>query len=91
MTVADNETAAPTAIDAVEGDTMIVVATGGADATVTLEAPDCPEHVAVIVADPVATPVTAPPALTVALAALLVDHVTLCPLITLPCASFTDA
>jgi hypothetical protein len=49
-----------------------------------LDVPDFPPEVAVIVADPAATPVTTPLADAVATAALLVDHVTLCPLITLP-------
>jgi hypothetical protein len=45
--------------------------------------PDFPAQVAVIVAEPAATPVTTPFAFTVA-AALSLDHVTVCPLITLP-------
>jgi hypothetical protein len=49
-----------------------------------LEVPDFPELVAVIVAEPAATPVTTPLELTVAAAALFVAHVTVCPLITLP-------
>jgi hypothetical protein len=46
--------------------------------------PVFPEHVAVIVAEPAATPVTTPLALTVAAAALLVDQTMVCPVITFP-------
>jgi hypothetical protein len=49
-----------------------------------LDVPDLPELVAVIVAEPAATPVTTPLELTVAAARLLVDQVTVCPVITLP-------
>jgi hypothetical protein len=49
-----------------------------------LDVPVFPELVAVIVADPAATPVTTPLEFTVAAAALLVVHVTVCPVITLP-------
>jgi hypothetical protein len=87
-------TVAPTFIEAVGGETVTVVTTGtgGGDAvTVTLDVPDFPAQVAVIVADPAATPVTTPLALTVATAELLVDQVTVCPVITLPEASFTVA
>jgi hypothetical protein len=49
-----------------------------------LDVPVFPELVAVIVAEPDATPVTAPLEFTVAAAALLVDQVTVCPVITLP-------
>jgi hypothetical protein len=52
--------------------------------TVMPDVPDFPELVAVIVAEPAATPVTTPLEFTVAAAALLVDHVTVCPDITLP-------
>jgi hypothetical protein len=52
--------------------------------TVILDVPLLAELVAVIVADPAATPVTTPLELTVAAAGLLVDHVTVCPVITLP-------
>jgi hypothetical protein len=87
LTVAESATVAPTAIDAVGGATVTVVTTGGgggAEVRVTLEVPNFPAHVAVIAADPAATPVTTPLELTVAAAGLLVDQVTLCPLITLP-------
>ena len=91
MTVAESATVAPTFIVAVGGLTVTVVTTGGGDATVMLELPDFPAHVAVIVAEPAATPVTMPVELTVAAAALLVDQVTVCPVITFPCASLTVA
>jgi hypothetical protein len=48
------------------------------------DVPVFPELVAVIVAEPAATPVTTPLTLTVAAAALLLDQVTVCPVITLP-------
>jgi hypothetical protein len=48
------------------------------------DVPDFPELVAVIVADPAATPVTKPLEFTVAAAGLFVDQVTVCPVITLP-------
>ena len=65
--------------------------TGGGAVTVTVDVPDFPAHVAVIVADPAATPVTTPLELTVATLELLVDQVMVCPVITLPLASFTVA
>jgi hypothetical protein len=46
--------------------------------------PDLPELVAVIVAEPAATPETTPAEFTVAAAALLVDQVTVCPVIAFP-------
>jgi hypothetical protein len=49
-----------------------------------LEVPVFPELVAVIVADPAATPVTRPLEFTVAAAELFVVHVMVCPAITLP-------
>jgi hypothetical protein len=61
-----------------------VVTTGGTAVTVMLDVPDFPPLVAVIVAEPAATPVTTPLEFTVAAAALLVDQVTVCPVITLP-------
>jgi hypothetical protein len=94
LTVAVSVTVALTFTDADDGATVTVVTTGGGggvEVTVTLELPDLPAHVAVIVAVPAATPVTTPLELAVAALALLVDQVTLCPLITLPCASFTVA
>ena len=73
---------------------MTVVTTGvggGAAVTVIAEVPDLPELVAVMVADPAATPVTTPLALTVAAAVLLLAQVTACPVITFPFWSFTVA
>ena len=52
--------------------------------TVMLDVPVFPEFVAVIVAEPAATPVTTPVEFTVAAAALLVDQITVCPVITAP-------
>jgi len=94
LTVAVSDVVAPTAIDAEAGDTVTVVTTGaggGEAVTVMEDVPDFPAQVAVIVAEPAATPVTTPAALTVAAAALFVDHVTVCPLITFPCSSLTVA
>jgi len=56
--------------------------------TVTVAAALCPPLVAVIEAEPAATPVTKPLALTVATAALLVAHVTARPLRAVPFESF---
>src|SRR5450830_714704 len=64
---------------------------GGAAVTVTADEPVLPEHAAVIVAEPAATPVTTPFEFTVAAAALLVDQVMVCPVITFPWASLTVA
>jgi len=75
---------APATIDAEVGATVTVVTTGATAVTVMLDVPDLPEFVAVIVAEPAATPVTTPLEFTVAAAALFVDHVTVCPDITLP-------
>src|SRR5438876_612328 len=55
--------------------------------TVMAEVPLCPSLVAVIVADPAATPVTSPLPLTVAAAVLLLCHVTVRPTSGLPFAS----
>jgi len=52
--------------------------------TVIADVPLFPELVAVIVAEPAATPVTTPLEFTVATPVLLLDHVTVCPVITLP-------
>src|SRR3989475_5444046 len=65
----------------------VTVATG-TFVTVTVAVPLCPSLVAVIVADPAATPVTNPLGLTVAAAALLVAQVTTRPLRAVPFASF---
>ena len=59
--------------------------------TVTLDVPDFPELVAVMVAVPADIPVTTPVEFTVAVPALLLDQVTVWPLIVFPCASFTVA
>jgi hypothetical protein len=48
------------------------------------EVPDFPAHVAVMVAEPAAMPVTTPLEFTVATAVLLDVHVTVWPVITLP-------
>lgn len=74
----------PATTDADAGATVTVVATGGTAVTVIADVPDLPELVAVIVAEPAATPATTPVEFTVAAAALLVAHVTLGPLIGLP-------
>jgi hypothetical protein len=76
LTVADNPTVAPTATEAVDGETVTVVTTGGEAVTVTAAVPLFPELVAVIVAEPALTPVTTPFAFTVATLALLVVHAT---------------
>jgi len=60
----------------------------GTVVTVMVDVPLCPSLVAVIVAEPAATPVTNPLALTVTTAALLVAHVTTRPLSAVPFASF---
>jgi hypothetical protein len=78
---------APATTDADVGATVTVVTTGGGGGpavTVIADVPDNPELVAVIVAEPAATPVTTPLELTVAAAALLVVQLTVCPLMTLP-------
>jgi hypothetical protein len=63
---------------------VTVVTTGATAVTVIAEEPDLPELVAVIVADPAATPETTPLEFTVAAAALLVDQPIVCPVIALP-------
>jgi hypothetical protein len=77
-------TVEPATIDGDSGDTVTAVTTGGAAVTVTVAVPDLPETVAVIVAEPAATPLTMPLEFTVAAASLLVDHVTVSPVIALP-------
>jgi hypothetical protein len=94
LTVGDSDTVAPTAIDAVAGATVTVVTTGGGGGTVvtvTLDVPDFPAVVAVIVAEPAAIPATMPLALTAAALPSLLDQVTAWPSMTFPCASFTVA
>jgi hypothetical protein len=82
---------APATTDDDVGATVTVVTTGGTAVTVMLDVPVFPELVAVMVAEPTATPVTTPLEFTIAAAALLVVHVTVCPVITLPFWSFTVA
>ena len=53
--------------------------------------PLCPSLVAVIVVEPTATPLTRPLALTVAVAVLLLDQVTVLPVSTLPAESSVAA
>jgi hypothetical protein len=81
-------TVPPTATLVDAGDTL-TVATGATGATVTVVAdvPLFPSLVAVIVAEPAATPVTRPLVFTVATAALLLLHVTTRPVKALPPAS----
>jgi len=64
----------PTYTVAVSGERMMRTRVGGA--TVTLEVPLFPSVAAVIVAEPAATPVTSPLALTVAADGVELDHVT---------------
>jgi hypothetical protein len=73
---------APTVAEA--GETVTDVTTDGAAVTVIAAVPDLPDTVAVMVAVPAATPVTTPLEFTVAAGALLVDHVTVWPVITAP-------
>jgi hypothetical protein len=77
-------TVEPATTDADAGETVTVVTTGAGAVTVIAAVPDLPELVAVIVAEPASTPVTTPLELTVATTVLLLDHVTLCPVITFP-------
>src|SRR5207244_2843247 len=60
----------------------------GTTLTVTAAVPLCPSLVAVMVADPAATPVTSPLPLTVATPVLLLAHVTTRPVSATPPASF---
>jgi hypothetical protein len=78
---------APATTDAEVGATVTVVTTGGGGGpavTVIADVPDTFATLAVMVAEPAATPLTTPAELTVAAAALFVDHVTVCPVIVLP-------
>jgi hypothetical protein len=77
FTVAESATVAPTAIDALGGETVTFATTGACAVTVNAAVPLFPELVAVMVAVPAATPVTIPLAFTVATLALLVAHVTI--------------
>jgi hypothetical protein len=74
----------PASIDADGGATVTVVTTGAIAVTVIADVPDLPELVALIVAEPAATPDTTPLEFTVAAAALLVVHVMLWPVMGLP-------
>src|SRR5437016_8359967 len=67
---------------------LTVTEATGTLVTVMADVPLCPSLVAVIVAEPAATPVTNPLAETVAAAALLVAQVTTRPLRAVPFASF---
>src|SRR5439155_423585 len=67
---------------------VIVTDATGTGVTVTVAVPLCPSLVAVIVAVPAVTPVTSPPALTVATAVLLLPQLTGRPDNGLPLASF---
>src|SRR2546427_46285 len=87
--VAANGTVWPTCTDAVAGFT--VTDATGTVLTVIVAVPLCPSEVAVIVAEPAATPVTSPLALTVATAGLPLDQATVRPASELPFASFVVA
>src|SRR6266516_2941721 len=76
----------PICTDAVAG--LTVTAATGTLVTVIVAVPLCPSEVAVIVADPAATPVTRPLALTVATAVLPLAQVMVRPESGLPFASF---
>ena len=84
FTVATRAVVVPASIDADGGATVTVVTTGATAVTVIADVPDLPELVAVIVAEPAATPDTTPLEFTVAAAALLVVHVTVWPVMGLP-------
>src|SRR5438874_5600138 len=79
----------PACTDAVLG--LTVTDATGTVLTVTVAVPLCPSLVAVIVAAPAVTPVTSPPALTVATAVLLLPQLTGRPDNGLPLASFEVA
>jgi len=83
--VATSCTVCPTCIAAVAGLTL-TEATGTLE-TVMLALPLCPSLVAVIVAEPIVTPVTSPLVVTVATEVLLLDHATARPDNGLPLAS----
>src|SRR5205809_312061 len=84
--VAANCTVWPTCTDVVAG--LTVTDATGTVLTVMVAPPLCPSDVAVIVADPAATPLTTPLALTVATAVLPLDQVIARPESELPFASF---
>jgi len=86
-------TVEPATTEGVAGETVTVVTTGGGGGlavTVTVDAPDLPALVAVIVELPAVTPVTTPLELTVAFP-LSLDQATDWPDMTFPCASLTVA
>src|SRR2546425_3377395 len=83
--VAVSWTVRPTVTLAGEGVTVTLAT--GTGVTVTTDVPLCPSLVAVIVAEPAATPVTSPLPFTVAAAVLLLDHVTTRPVSGVPLAS----
>ena len=87
--VAVSCTVAPTSTTAVTG--LTVTEAAGTRVTVTAAPPILPSLVAVIVADPAATPVPRPLAETVATAPLLVVQVTVRPVSTFPLASLSTA
>src|SRR5206468_1171691 len=70
---------------------LTVTEATGTIVTVIAAVPFLPSLVAVIVAEPAATPVTRPVVLTLAIAVLLLAHVTTRPLKILPAASFVTA
>jgi hypothetical protein len=76
FTVALSGNVAPTSTDPEVGETVTLVTTGATAVTVIAAVPTFPDDVAVIVAEPAATPLTTPLAFTVADAALFVDQVT---------------
>jgi len=86
FSVAASAPVCPMTIELVAGATVTVAT--GAGVTVTVEVPDFPSLVAVIVAVPGAMPVTTPPD-TVATAVLLEVQVTILSVTTTPFASFT--
>ena len=73
--------------DTVADDGVTVTEATGAVVTVTAAVPLFPSLVAVIVAEPAATPLTRPVLLTVAAAVLLLDQVTVLPVSTFPAES----
>jgi hypothetical protein len=64
----------PTEIEAVEGESAMLLSVGLV--TVTVLVPETPPEAAVIVAVPAATPVARPADVMVAVAVLVLDHVT---------------
>jgi hypothetical protein len=87
LTVAESCVVRPETTLAVAGETVTVPT--GTGAIVTAELPDFPSLVAVIVAEPMLTPVTTPALETVATAVLLDPHVTTRSVTTVPFTSVT--